>query len=165
MIAGKKYFGLDVDIWSSGVTLYAMLVGYLPFEDPDTALLYKKILIGSYEEPTHLSVKARQMLKAVLQTNPEKRANIAEIRNHPWVQSFEAKKKVRSVKSSVSSSLSVSRSVSRTPAAVNRTQMSAKKPVLKVGMIDLTAKDRSTSREMNSSVASSRMRQTPKAQK
>ena len=36
MIAGKRYHGLDVDIWSSGVTLYAMLVGYLPFEDPDT---------------------------------------------------------------------------------------------------------------------------------
>jgi len=46
MIAGKRYNGLDVDIWSSGVTLYAMLVGYLPFEDSDTSLLYKKIILG-----------------------------------------------------------------------------------------------------------------------
>ena len=43
MIAGKRYKGQDVDIWSCGVILFAMLCGYLPFEDPNTAQLYKKI--------------------------------------------------------------------------------------------------------------------------
>ena len=51
MIAGKEYRGIDIDIWSSGVTLYAMLVGYLPFEDTDTVQLYRKIIIGQYELP------------------------------------------------------------------------------------------------------------------
>jgi 5'-AMP-activated protein kinase, catalytic alpha subunit len=46
MIAGKRYKGVDVDIWSSGVTLYAMLVGYLPFEDPNTVQLYRQIILG-----------------------------------------------------------------------------------------------------------------------
>ena len=44
MIAGKRYHGLMSDIWSSGVVLYAMVCGYLPYEDPKTSNLYKKIM-------------------------------------------------------------------------------------------------------------------------
>ena len=62
MIAGKRYNGLEVDIWSSGVTLYAMLCGFLPFEDPDTALLYKKILKGAFELPEFLTSRSIQFL-------------------------------------------------------------------------------------------------------
>ena len=40
MIAGKDYVGVKVDVWSCGVILYAMLCGYLPFEDPNTDKLY-----------------------------------------------------------------------------------------------------------------------------
>lgn len=40
MVAGKKYKPAQVDIWSTGIILYAMVCGYLPFEDPDTAKLY-----------------------------------------------------------------------------------------------------------------------------
>ena len=46
MIAGKYYRGTAVDIWSSGVILYAMICGFLPFEDPNTSKLYKKIVAG-----------------------------------------------------------------------------------------------------------------------
>jgi 5'-AMP-activated protein kinase catalytic alpha subunit len=28
MIAGKKYNGVEVDIWSSGIILFAMICGY-----------------------------------------------------------------------------------------------------------------------------------------
>ena len=40
MIEGKLYHGSRVDIWSSGVILFAMVAGYLPFEDKDTGKLY-----------------------------------------------------------------------------------------------------------------------------
>ena len=48
MIAGKRYHGLQTDIWSSGVVFYAMVAGYLPFEDPKTSNLYKKIMAADY---------------------------------------------------------------------------------------------------------------------
>lgn len=55
MIAGKKYTGSSVDIWSCGVVLFAILSGYLPFEDPNTSKLYKKILSADYELPDFVS--------------------------------------------------------------------------------------------------------------
>ena len=84
MIAGNKYNGLLVDIWSCGIILYAMLCGFLPFEDPNTTELYKKILKGDFELPNFISENAKDLLKKILNTNPEKRYKIEEIRTHPW---------------------------------------------------------------------------------
>jgi 5'-AMP-activated protein kinase catalytic alpha subunit len=36
MIKGERYLGLNADIWSSGVVLFAMVCGFLPFEDSNT---------------------------------------------------------------------------------------------------------------------------------
>lgn len=70
MIAGKRYQGLNVDIWSCGVILYALLCGYLPFEDPNTANLYKKILAGDYTIPKFVSAEAKDLIKNILNTDP-----------------------------------------------------------------------------------------------
>lgn len=71
MIAGHRYEGLGVDIWSCGVILYAMICGFLPFEDPDTAKLYSKILSGEYTMPKFVSKDARDLIKKILNTEPE----------------------------------------------------------------------------------------------
>ena len=55
MIAGKRYVGSAADLWSVGVILYAVLCGYLPFEDTNTGKLYDKILTGNYEIPSFIS--------------------------------------------------------------------------------------------------------------
>ena len=71
MIAGKRYAGSNVDIWSCGVILYALICGFLPFEDPNTAKLYKKILGGEFAVPKYISLDARDLLHRVLNTDPE----------------------------------------------------------------------------------------------
>ena len=55
MISGKRYKGIQVDIWSCGVILFAMLCGYLPFEDENTSNLYKKIINADYKFPKFIS--------------------------------------------------------------------------------------------------------------
>jgi 5'-AMP-activated protein kinase catalytic alpha subunit len=84
MIAGKKYVGLQVDIWSAGVILFAAVCGYLPFEDSNTSQLYKKILNGEYAFPKFISSEAKDMIKNILNTEPENRLNIEDIRKHEW---------------------------------------------------------------------------------
>jgi 5'-AMP-activated protein kinase catalytic alpha subunit len=70
MIAGKKYQGLNADIWSCGVILFAMICGYLPFEDPNTSVLYKKITAGDFNIPKFVSPLAREFLQRLLTTDP-----------------------------------------------------------------------------------------------
>ena len=84
MIAGKKYLGANVDIWSCGVILYALICGFLPFEDPNTANLYKKILNGDFTVPKFVSNDAKELLSRVLDTDPDKRAKVDEIKRHKW---------------------------------------------------------------------------------
>lgn len=91
MIAGKKYAGLKSDLWSCGIILYAMMCGYLPFEDPNTNKLYKKILACDYLIPGFISNQVKDLLKSLLKTDPHKRFGVTDIRTHEWYQ------KIRSV--------------------------------------------------------------------
>lgn len=86
MIAGKHYNGRMSDLWSCGVVLYAMLCGYLPFEDQKTSDLYKKILNAEYTPPDFLSPEARDMIARIFVTDPNQRIDIDQIRKHPWYQ-------------------------------------------------------------------------------
>ncbi|KAF8398115.1 hypothetical protein HHK36_017040 [Tetracentron sinense] len=84
VISGQLYAGPEVDIWSCGVILYALLCGTLPFDDDNLPGLYKKIKSGIYTLPNNLSLGARDLIIRILTVDPVRRISIPEIRRHPW---------------------------------------------------------------------------------
>ncbi|CAL5995719.1 Kinase [Hexamita inflata] len=84
VLSGRKYHGPQVDIWSAGIILYAMLCGTLPFDDEELPKLYKKIGSGQFDIPPFVSASAADLLKKILVVDPEKRFDIKQIISHPW---------------------------------------------------------------------------------
>eukprot|EP00177_Eucheuma_denticulatum_P003126 GFKZ01005637.1.p1 GENE.GFKZ01005637.1~~GFKZ01005637.1.p1 ORF type:complete len:516 (+),score=68.53 GFKZ01005637.1:723-2270(+) len=84
VISGKLYAGPEVDIWSCGVIVYALLCGTLPFDDESIPYLFRKIKGGIYILPSYLSDSSKDLISKMLVTDPLKRINIDEIRQHPW---------------------------------------------------------------------------------
>ena len=69
LVSGRNYLGSEADIWSMGVLLYALLCGFLPFDDENIAALYRKIQAGVYEKPPWLSQGSLQLLSQMLQVS------------------------------------------------------------------------------------------------
>ncbi|WCJ31928.1 Serine/threonine-protein kinase SAPK2 [Euphorbia peplus] len=90
VLSRKEYDGKIADVWSCGVTLYVMLIGAYPFEDPEDPRNFKKtiqrILSVHYSIPDYVRVSAEcnYLLSRIFVANPEKRITMEEIKKHPW---------------------------------------------------------------------------------
>ena len=86
--------GRAVDIWCSGVLLFAMLTGRLPFRPQGCGEFSRQyqmrteiegILRGKFDIPGKISRCGRNLLHSMLHADPQQRLTLDEVRNHPWV--------------------------------------------------------------------------------
>jgi serine/threonine protein kinase len=84
-ILKDKGYTFSVDIWSAGVVLFAMLYGTVPFKANNMEELHKLIVKGKYALKDDISIEARNLLRGLLEVNPEKRLTIKQIYRHKWL--------------------------------------------------------------------------------
>ena len=84
VLINQGYDGKKSDTWSCGVVLYAMLYGTVPFKGQDMNELHSLIKQGKYKLRNEISVEAKNLIKSILEVDPQKRIPLKHILSHPW---------------------------------------------------------------------------------
>ena len=89
VLEGNEYHGMLADVWSSGIVLFGMCSGYLPFCDNDDEVNKKNVIKGEIELPSFFSPLLKDLLMHMLDVNPLKRYTLQDIREHAWFNMYE----------------------------------------------------------------------------
>lgn len=85
ILRGKGYYGFQADLWSAGVVLYAMIYGTVPFKGATIEDLQRVVLKAKYTLKDNVSPEVRDLIKGLIERNPNKRLNVSEVLQHPWM--------------------------------------------------------------------------------
>lgn len=85
-VASRGSHGLEADVWGLGCLLYTLLVGTPPFDTQAVRSTLTRVVMASYELPTHLSREAKDLINALLQKNPKDRLRLEQILEHPFIK-------------------------------------------------------------------------------
>mmetsp|Transcript_4236 Transcript_4236/g.5926 ORF Transcript_4236/g.5926 Transcript_4236/m.5926 type:complete len:566 (-) Transcript_4236:14-1711(-) len=85
ILGETSYIGPEVDVWSSGVILYACVTGYLPWDGATLREQVSNAMAGRYQVPKYISKDCAHLISRMLTVDPKNRATIPEIITHPWI--------------------------------------------------------------------------------
>ncbi|XP_030840253.1 SNF1-related protein kinase catalytic subunit alpha KIN11-like [Strongylocentrotus purpuratus] len=87
ILEGDPYEGKPVDLWSMGVTLFAMLCGRLPYHEDCLDILLDSIYNPQEKLcfPNSVSKDCRAFVHALLVPQPQKRAKFSDLAKMEWL--------------------------------------------------------------------------------
>lgn len=85
--AREVVFGVEMDMWACGVTLYNLLSGHLPFEGDTPAEVFKRSKRGKVRFGhafASISYEGMSLIRALLNPDRRKRLTAETVLLHPW---------------------------------------------------------------------------------
>ncbi|XXG68173.1 hypothetical protein AAC387_Pa06g1321 [Persea americana] len=82
----KGYDGTKADAWSCGIILFGFLAGFLPFDDANIVMMYRKIQRKELEFPPWFSRPIRWTISRLLDPNPDTRITIEALMQVSWLK-------------------------------------------------------------------------------
>nr|CAB3236351.1 serine/threonine-protein kinase DCLK1 [Phallusia mammillata] len=92
-ILAETGYGLEVDMWATGVITYILLCGFPPFRslERDQEELFEIIQLGEYEFLSpywdNISDAAKDLIQRLLVVDTKRRYTAEQVLAHPWIQS------------------------------------------------------------------------------
>ena len=98
----KKYDGMQIDIFSTGVILFIIVQGIFPFKEAKKDEYFYSLLlkgdVETYWKKTggqNLSPEFKDLILKLFSYDPTKRPTLDEMMNHPWMTGYDSFEKTK----------------------------------------------------------------------